>query len=99
QFGSSSGYETLVGGAGADDLSAEGPNDLLIGNGGGDTFDIKASGVQIQEIAGGAANQINSWQNTNLANFAHIQNLAVGGSNDYAAGDSHNNIIYATGSH
>jgi beta-glucanase (GH16 family) len=99
QFGSSAGNETLVGGAGPDELSAEGPNDLLIGNGGGDTFDIKAAGDRIQETAGGAPNQITSWQNIDLANYANIQNLSVGGTNTYAAGDAQNNVIYATGSH
>jgi beta-glucanase (GH16 family) len=100
QWGSSAGHETLIGGAGADALAAGGPNDLLIGNGGGDTFYIQGSGTQIQEVAGtGAPDQIVAWQNIDLAHYSNIENLNVGGSNDYAAGDRQDNILYATGSH
>ena len=99
QFGSSAGYETLTGTSGADGLAAAGPNDLLVGNGGGDTFYIQASGTRIQESAGGPANEIVAWQNINLANYSNIQNLSIGGSNTYAAGNSQDNEIIATGSH
>jgi beta-glucanase (GH16 family) len=99
QWGSTAGDQTLTGGAGADGLAAQGSNDLLVGGGGGDTFYIQATGTQIQETAGAGPNAIVSWQNTNLAHYSNIENLSVGGSNDYAVGNTEDNIISATGSH
>jgi len=95
-YGTSAGGETLVGGAGADALWGQGAGDLLIGGGGGDSF-YQGGGAKIQEIAGGAANQIVGWASTKLTAYANIQNLQVGGDHTYAAGDGQNNIIMATG--
>jgi beta-glucanase (GH16 family) len=98
QSSSSLGNDTLTGGSGPDGLSAEGPNALLIGNGGGDTFYIKASGVRVQATAGAAANQLFAYANTKLGDYANIQNLDVGGV-AYGAGNAGDNIISASGSH
>jgi beta-glucanase (GH16 family) len=96
-YGSSTGGETLTGSARADALWAQGAGDLLIGGGGGDSFYVQDAGARIQEITGGAANQIVSWASTKLSAYANIQNLQVGGDHTYAAGDAQNNIVMATG--
>jgi len=97
-YGTSAGGETLTGGAGADALWGQGAGDLLIGAGGGDTFYFQGAGTRAQEVAGGPANQIVAWANTNLGDYANIRNLTVGGDKTYGAGDSQDNILISNGS-
>ena len=96
-YGTSVGGETLTGTTAPTAIWGEGPNDLLIGKSGSDTFYLQGSPIQVAEVAGGSA-EIVTWANASLTNYANIANLQVGGTQTYAAGNGADNLIIANGS-
>jgi beta-glucanase (GH16 family) len=91
-FNGTDGLDTLTGGAGADGLSG-GQGDLMIGGAGDDTYYVKAKGDRVQENAGGGVDKIVTWSHVSLADFAHVENLEVGGDKVTGAGNNADNII------
>jgi len=89
--------ETMTGTAAAEGFWGS-SNDVLIGGTGNDTFYLQGGGITVTEGAGGGVDQIVAWANTNLARTPFVENLDVGGQGTYAAGNSLDNIIVASGS-
>ena len=88
------GAETLTGTAAAETLWGQG-GDTMVGGAGDDTYYLQDPADKIVEQAGGGTDTVVAWQNVNLAKLANVENAKIDGAGLYAAGDSHDNVIYA----
>src|SRR5712675_2650357 len=71
--------------------------DVLSGGAGDDTYYLQGAGITVNEVAGGGVDRIVGWANLNLASYANIENLEIGGDHTYGAGDARDNVVVATG--
>jgi Ca2+-binding RTX toxin-like protein len=86
--------ETLVGTTGANSLWI-GVGDTAVGGAGDDTYWLQALKGQftLTEQAGGGVDKVAGWQSIYLDDYAHVENLYVGGDQTYGAGNALNNVV------
>ncbi|HEV2531277.1 family 16 glycosylhydrolase [Phenylobacterium sp.] len=86
--------ETLTGTALAESLWGQG-GDTMVGGAGDDTYYLQDPADKIVEQPGGGVDTVVAWQDVNLKNYANVENVKIDGGGLYAAGDGHDNIVYA----
>ncbi|WP_308238211.1 family 16 glycosylhydrolase [Phenylobacterium sp. J367] len=86
--------ETLIGTPEANSLWV-GVGDSATGGLGDDTYWLQAlkGRFTVTELAGGGVDKIAGWQSIFLDDYAHFENVYVGGDKTYGAGNAQDNVI------